>query len=1073
MRKLILALLLLTALPALAQYTTVTGTVQDKNASVYAGCSISADFVNESSLSQLSLLAGSTFQQHLVGVHCDSNGVIPTFRLADNNQVSPTPSQWRFNVCSQDGKTCFNTLITITGTTQDITTALQTASALLPGGQTNVITGLEQPPASSTITNVCPANSNGVGLMTAVGWVAIPNQANTYAIDECYDTGTGQLTLLAATNAVQPTLSCTPLSLTFPPTNTGATSTQTITCSNTSSISVVFGGATFTTGTYFSQTNTCSTLLVNKSCMFTVVFAPTITSSGCGLTDTLNIVSNAQGSPLAISMCGDGQTPTTPTVSSAAFNISNPTVGIGATTTETSAQTMSDSSVQQLAWPFYNSGTTSVATINAGTGLVTGVAAGTSTLTVNSGGPSTTNAYVGETGGGAGPFTTVTPAQVFNTLGGRTLVAVGWGAATGSVSGVTDTQGNTYAQANAGCLEQANSNSITWYWTTSGTPSGADTVTVTFSGGGVAYPDVVVLAVTGVTAFDQCTVGTIASGTSLASSALTPAQASEIIFSAVVTGNYVKAVNSGSYCLTAGNAGQTNSQGTSCPVSPSGGSVFEQGTFSASAVTPTATLGSSSTGVISSLALKTVSGTTTVTVNNSGGTTYSLSSPPGATVYPYVTGSGLNSQHSLFNQALPNNCYAGNCTAGGGIMAHEITNSDTIARYFATGGGQCSEPGTSSNACEFQIDFAPCGTCGASNSNSSDSGVPIYYSKSTDPWYYLNTGSLGTYFQAPQVGTTGPVFSNGSAGDQFVGVWDNANNIAVMIYKCCTSTGFAMPSSNCSTASSAGVSCNAGSYAGAESAQINADADYNAGQTYKETINSVLDALGNGGEGTNGLGIAPLAAVIRFPEMAAAQVNHALQAGFFCGTNTAPSGGSNGSGSESAYVFPAKSGLLPCGTGGASGIANSPNQPAAGQLFVCDYTSAQISGTTADPWIKAYLTACSEYGIYFTETGNSMAFGFNIPPGGEESQEAYKVMNVTNANMATFCTNNPNDVSCTGTGTNNEAYTYLDHWVPKLTGPGTTDQEGNACSSGCYFSGHLHAINACVVKTLAGVSGGC
>lgn len=155
MKKLlpILALLLLAALgcppESNAQYVNVTAVVKDPNNTLYQNCTYSANFVGQYPGTGANyLFGGSTFQRQYNGFRCDSNANL-AIRLPDNNVIQPTPSQWSFSVCDQTGKYCFSTLITITGASQDITTALQTASAILP-----------------RIGNTLPAFGNGSSVTT-------------------------------------------------------------------------------------------------------------------------------------------------------------------------------------------------------------------------------------------------------------------------------------------------------------------------------------------------------------------------------------------------------------------------------------------------------------------------------------------------------------------------------------------------------------------------------------------------------------------------------------------------------------------------------------------------------------------------------------------------------------------------------------------------------------------------------------------------------------------------------------------------------------------------------------------
>jgi hypothetical protein len=132
------ALIALLSASAFAQHTKVTAQVLDPTGVTYRNCTGSANFVGQNTTPGAGpyLLGGSVFQT-VVPISCDSFGKF-TISLADNNQISPTPSQWNFAICSAlnaypGPPLCFNTLITITGTMQNVTTALQSSpSVTLP-----------------------------------------------------------------------------------------------------------------------------------------------------------------------------------------------------------------------------------------------------------------------------------------------------------------------------------------------------------------------------------------------------------------------------------------------------------------------------------------------------------------------------------------------------------------------------------------------------------------------------------------------------------------------------------------------------------------------------------------------------------------------------------------------------------------------------------------------------------------------------------------------------------------------------------------------------------------------------
>lgn len=119
---------------SLAQFTTVNiNGLTDPNGTVFQNALISAVFVGESTIPGAGpyLMSGSVFQTTVSGAALNSFGT-GTLRLADNNFISPTPSQWEVDFCDQTGKYCGKALITITGQTQDITAILHANAPTLP-----------------------------------------------------------------------------------------------------------------------------------------------------------------------------------------------------------------------------------------------------------------------------------------------------------------------------------------------------------------------------------------------------------------------------------------------------------------------------------------------------------------------------------------------------------------------------------------------------------------------------------------------------------------------------------------------------------------------------------------------------------------------------------------------------------------------------------------------------------------------------------------------------------------------------------------------------------------------------
>lgn len=116
------ALVLIGSASAQSGYTSVTATVTDVSGNPYAGGRYQITFVYQGATGNKPLLSGSVFQQQVSG-SLDSSGRLAV-SLADNNAVTPGPSQWNFQICAASGAPCFSALLTITGSSQDISSAL-------------------------------------------------------------------------------------------------------------------------------------------------------------------------------------------------------------------------------------------------------------------------------------------------------------------------------------------------------------------------------------------------------------------------------------------------------------------------------------------------------------------------------------------------------------------------------------------------------------------------------------------------------------------------------------------------------------------------------------------------------------------------------------------------------------------------------------------------------------------------------------------------------------------------------------------------------------------------------------
>lgn len=150
---------------AAAQFTQVTGTVTDPTGLPYANGTISAGLVLTGAGSPT--LNGLAYTPPSQPSGLDLNGHF-VMSLADNTQISPAGTKWNFLVCSAagtvqpvagKGPVCFSlaTPITISGTSQDISSNLNAVALPLQNPQTGAVTL-----GSATITGTLtvPAGSN-------------------------------------------------------------------------------------------------------------------------------------------------------------------------------------------------------------------------------------------------------------------------------------------------------------------------------------------------------------------------------------------------------------------------------------------------------------------------------------------------------------------------------------------------------------------------------------------------------------------------------------------------------------------------------------------------------------------------------------------------------------------------------------------------------------------------------------------------------------------------------------------------------------------------------------------------
>lgn len=150
-----------------AQFTRVSGTVQDSNGIPYAGGTISAVLVPGSAGGWR--LSGQSYSGRLQNTSLDSTGSF-TVQMGDNNVILPAGTQWLFTVNSNPGgiqpplgtgAQTFTATITITGASQSISATLQAAAPKL----TNITLG------GGSVTNIATTAPITGGPITTTGTI--------------------------------------------------------------------------------------------------------------------------------------------------------------------------------------------------------------------------------------------------------------------------------------------------------------------------------------------------------------------------------------------------------------------------------------------------------------------------------------------------------------------------------------------------------------------------------------------------------------------------------------------------------------------------------------------------------------------------------------------------------------------------------------------------------------------------------------------------------------------------------------------------------------------------------------
>jgi hypothetical protein len=444
---------------------------------------------------------------------------------------------------------------------------------------------------------------------------------------------------------------------------------------------------------------------------------------------------------------------------------------------------------------------------------------------------------------------------------------------------------------------------------------------------------------------------------------------------------------------------------------------------------------------------------------------FSITNPPPASWYPYkVSG-------SLFNNPLPSSvrCYG---ASSNGLTSGNCAAGDIIAKASLTGAGDCYSSTVNNMNCGFLGIGYPGGN--------GDQNPGYYYcTAATCNWFKVNSTTcpenpvtLNLSFLAPN----GAQFS-GANGDQSLFVYDQLQGLLVGLATSNHGAGANIGTSSCPgtgpSSCAVAVSPNPGI---CSAAPINTSGypDWNNGTTYTWNGYTGVGSVNSAGA-VNG------ALDIRLIELATGVINHAIPISIPCQYPQ-----------SSGFPFPSPGTstyeLQFCSTPNA-------NEPLPGMLFQLDYTAAQIAAMNLPTWQAGIITALSTYGGYakatqsFTMAGSPN--GMSVPgTGGEEGPEACYFYN------SSWCLTNVFDVlqaqggktGACGTSTyangcfinassnsTMQFAAFIFQNIPLAIGPEGTDSNGRSCTTGagCDVTGHMHVLDQCVAKGLAGQPGSC
>jgi hypothetical protein len=695
--------------------------------------------------------------------------------------------------------------------------------------------------------------------------------------------------------------------------------------------------------------------------------------------------------------------------------------------TGTATDSVSTTTWQAYAISFIAGGSTilQAASVNSN-GLVTGLNPGTSTISVNAGAINQSNVCTNNnslTGQLSIPCVFPKPVGSKDTI----VCTESSNDTSSSYSVPTDSAGNTYLLISPSSSAPSHGTGLSQavYYSQGVAASATDTVTAVFGSGGASSPSIVCSDMLGLSGgVDAQAVAT--GNNNLAQNSVTAAAASDVIFSAVNTPSGIIAV-------------PTNT-GTPSPqlIGNSGGNEMQYTRlFATGAWTDNAALNFGANWLMNSVMLKSVAlGTSTITVSTSTPSSYTITNqqPDTTEFYP----------GTIFTTALPadvaSHCWT-NVPCGSSDPSIAIINN--IFGSSDTAGGYIS---------------SEVNTAVMTNSN----GNGFYYSGKSDPVFRVNAGSgpcpplaincgAGKYLHIP----SGAQY-DACHGDELLLVWDQSTDIDSTVGGRILET-YSYNSGTCAT-NALSTTCTATTPAQADAqpaCQLN---------LYYNAVNFPFNDPTGIGDGINSAGFGGGVGVQRELEVENNVMNHALMVNVACLQSTA------GNGVANAPVFPA--------TGNAIGCNNTNvNNPLEGMLF---YIDSAYNCTTLPAWQKPFCTALKTYGGYLDATGGA-GYQTGLFVTSIEGGTAH-----TTANLNDPMFNEPNAGGTTAWIITNGVTSCPGGGYPKVcTGTnGLEVVEDSATSAnkivwflfqmpGLITGQHLHIVDPCLVKRMAGQPGAC